>query len=155
MLDIGTFGPYYDYVYINFTVLTVEDELLDEGNTTIPYMIYLVLHDPNGDESYSYIEKSKKFTIGSEFDLRASKSYKVEAALDLFGCGPEYSKQVNLSNTTSGGVEINFETTDRIKTPLSEEPGVLGPGYGDVFFGETWVIYYMTFGDNKFCNGLD
>jgi hypothetical protein len=141
--DIWVYGPDYEYASINFTVLTVEDEILDEGNTTIPYMVYMVLHDPNGDGSYSYIEESEKFTIGSEFDLRTSKSYKVEVALDFFGCGPEYSKQVNLSNTTSGGVEITVETTDRIETGSSEKTGAMGPGYGDVFFGEKWVIYYQ------------
>ncbi len=142
-LDVGTYGPYYDYSYINFTVLIVEDEILDEGNTTIPYMVYMVLHDPNGDGSYSYIEESKSFTIGSEFDLGTSESYEVEAAIDLFGLGPEYSRQVNTSNTISGGVEINFETTDRIETPSSEEPGAMGPGYGDIFFGENWIICYQ------------
>jgi hypothetical protein len=145
-LDLGVYGPYYEYASINFTVdhlLTVEDEIIDEGNTTIPYMVYMVLHDPSGDGSYSYIETSEKFTIGSEFDLRTSESYKVEAALGFFGNGVDYSKQVNLSNTTSGGVEINFETTDRIKTSESEKTGAMGPGYGDVFFGENWIIYYQ------------
>ena len=142
-MDIGVYGPYYEYASINFTVLTVEDEILDEGNTTIPYMVYMVLHDPNGDGSYSYIEESEKFTIGSEFDLRTSEFVKVEAALDLFGCGFDYSIEVNLSNTTSGGVEINVETTKKLETPSLDEPGAMGPGYGDVFFGEKWIIYYQ------------
>ena len=141
--DLITLGPYYKYAYLNFTVLTVDEEIVDEGNTTIPCMVYMILHDPNGDGSYSYIEESEKFTIGSEFDLRTSKSTKVEAALDYFGNGIGFMNQVNLSNTTSGGVEINFETTQKIETPKSEKSGAMGPGYGDVFIGEKWDIYYQ------------
>lgn len=141
-LDWGIFGPYYEYSYINFTVLNSQEETVDEGVTTIPYMTYLVLHDPNGDGSYSYIEKDQQFTIGSEFDLGSSKRIGIEANLGFFGVGPSYSKYVNLSNTTSGGVEINFKTTDRFETSSTGTAGAIGPGYGDVFYGERWDIHH-------------
>jgi len=140
--DWFTYGPYYNYSYIDFTVLNVQEETVDEGIITIPYMTYLILHDPNGDGSYSYIEKGQQFTIGSELDLRSSKSTKTETYFGLFGVGTGYSEQVTLNNTTSGGVEINFKTTDTIETSKTGTAGVIGPGYGDVFYGEQWDIHY-------------
>ena len=140
--DLGTYGPYYNYSYIDFTVLKLEEKVEDEGVITIPYMTYLILHDPNGDGSYSYIEKDQQFTIGSEFELRSSKMTRTEANIGAFGMGIGASDQVTLNNTSSGGVEINLKTTDRIETSKTGTSGVIGPGYGDVFFGEQWDLHY-------------
>ena len=140
--DLFTYGPYYNYSYIDFTVLKQEEKVEDEGVITIPYMTYLILHDPNGDGSYSYIEKDQQFTIGSEFELRSSKMTRTEAYIGAFGVGIRASDQVTLNNTSSGGVEINLKTTDRIETSKTGTSGVIGPGYGDVFFGEQWDLHY-------------
>jgi hypothetical protein len=134
----------------------VEEEILDEGTTTIPYAVYLILHDPNGDGSYSYMEESVKSSIGSEFDFGTSASITIEAHAKWFGQGVDSSSSVNMSTTESGGVEISIETADRIETPKTEEPGAMGPGYGDTFFGEEWVIHYQFINRTTwYSNGTD
>jgi len=134
----------------------VEEEILDEGNTTVPYAVYLILHDPNGDGSYSYMEESVKSSIGSEFDFGTSTSITTEAHAEWFGCGVDSSSSVNMSTTESGGIEISIETTDRIETPKTEEPGAMGPGYGDTFFGEEWTVHYQFINRTTwYSNGTD
>ncbi|NIA11884.1 MAG: hypothetical protein GWP10_19700 [Nitrospiraceae bacterium] len=102
------------------------------------------------------MEESVKSSIGSEFDFGTSASITIEAHAKWFGQGVDSSSSVNMSTTESGGVEISIETADRIETPKTEEPGAMGPGYGDTFFGEEWVIHYQFINRTTwYSNGTD
>jgi len=132
----------YLRLYVKAPTIITEDTVLEEGNTTIP-LVYLVLHDPSGDGSYSYIEKGQEFTIGAELDLGTSKTVKKENKLDLWIVSFGASEQVTTNKTKAEGVEINFNTKDRIGTPSIDEPTIIGPGHGDVFYGERWDLHYQ------------
>ncbi len=128
--------------------------------TLLPLMPSIILRDPPGDGSFSYIEKGtsvcKTYTTSLSYEVGGGGSLELHLGGDLSGAvGIGVEVDVNLSTTFDIGVEFQVtyekltdstfqtctEATERIST--SEDEMIVGGSQGgDVFMGEAINIVF-------------
>ncbi|MGD0029356.1 MAG: hypothetical protein ABSC91_10510 [Candidatus Bathyarchaeia archaeon] len=121
------------------------DVILDEGTTLIPTVVYSILHDPPGDESYSYIEQSVTTSTETTLSGGSGCTTGFEVSADFLGNGVDASSQISVK--TSDSRSDAFVETYQVGWTSSQEnsdPLYIGPGRGDVFFGESWLLHYRV-----------
>ena len=140
-----------------FTKLTSEVyELLDTGTKYLGQQLYLILHDPSGDRSFSsFIETTTiSIGVGGEISYGVSGSLEIGTDFKLFGIGVGASFKVELKATEEEGYEYRYEITDITGLTSSQDEydkDYIGPGYGDRYWGEAWTLkwelkaYYRTY----------
>ncbi|MBI4778162.1 OmpA family protein [Candidatus Desantisbacteria bacterium] len=101
--------------------------------TTIPFLPLFILHDPNGDASFT------------ELALRAQISHLMRFAISSIPARIEETLQEELSfSSIKGNLLVKRHGTDTLEFILtttqaisseksSESPNLIGPGYGDVY----------------------
>jgi len=124
-------------------------------STVSPEIPLMILRDPPGDKSYSYISKTMSTSVNIGF------SYQLEAGIGVFGkfkvggggeipgvgstgtwVGGELEAKVGLRNTIQGSQQIKLSVTEKLKTSDSEL--ITGPR-GDVYMGAALnIIYALT-----------
>jgi len=120
----------------------VEEETLDQGVTLIPKVAYAVLHDPSGSGSYSYLKESTSNVLAAQFSLSVGVGVSVEAQAEAFGSGVGARAGVKMTATVTEGMEITYTTTDEVRSSQSGDRDHIGPGFGDVFWGEAWEVHW-------------
>ncbi|NVM54714.1 MAG: hypothetical protein HWN66_13515, partial [Candidatus Helarchaeota archaeon] len=132
----------------NFTfVKLISDvvEQLDSGMNFVGQVLYLILHDPNGDNSFSGFAEttSLSMTVGSSF--AASVGIELSASYDMFGYGVGASSRLQVGQTSERSAEYMVTDTTELTSSLdSSNKDYIGPGYGDCYWGEaitySWVL---------------
>jgi len=127
-------------------------ELLDYGTEFIGEKLYLILHDPPGDNSFSGYAESTSLSIGINSHFTQSHSFGVEAEASLFGWG--LGASANIKATWSTESQYQFKVTDvteLISSVDNYNKDFIGPGYGDRYWGEaisySWSLkaFYRTY----------
>jgi hypothetical protein len=127
-------------------------EILQQNETTLGEKLYLILHDPNGDDSTSSYEESTTLSMGIGCEITAGVTAGLEVGIEqegsffgLFKTGAKASNKLSLSMETSLGFDARFEMTDSTFLTSSDSSHVdfIGPGYGDRYWGELWILKYV------------
>jgi len=139
-----------DLAYLNFNY-DETDELLIEDNTDpdsivnkIP-SVYAIVHDPNGDSSYSQIKEFTSNEIGYSASLSVGRNVYTEAAGSYFGQGAEHSEDVTITVTGTNSMTVSYTVSQSVSSQTSNEKDKIGPGHGDVYWIEEWEIPYKIF----------
>ncbi|MFX1408377.1 MAG: hypothetical protein ACFFBW_15610 [Promethearchaeota archaeon] len=132
-----------DFTFIK--ILVEVDSLLESNSTLIGDQLYLILHDPNGDHSYSSFAETTVFSlgVGAEISTSLGIDVKIGADFELFGIGGGASTSLGYKDTTEFGFDFRYEITESSSfssNTISDNPDYIGPGYGDVYWGEAWII---------------
>ena len=142
----GTINDTREFTFLRTVVESVE--ILDVGQDTIGQQLYLILHDPNGDESYSGFNETTTLSIGVSHEITTSGAEDVELGInfDLFALGTGGSTLVSENETEELGFDFRFEVSDPTgltSNQDSNDPDYIGPGYGDMYWGETWIFSWV------------
>ncbi len=120
-------------------------DILEQNTTTIGEQLYFILHDPNGDNSYSSFSQTSKVTMGVNLEITSNSGDKWEIgyAPELDGISPSMS--FSLESSASSGVEFDlaYDITDMYSltsSKISDDRNFIGPGFGDIYIGEGWVL---------------
>ena len=140
-----------------FTKLTLEvHELLDEDTKYLGQQLYMILHDPCGDRSFSSFTETSTISIGVGGEITAGVTGGLEfgGGFSLFGIGVSSSFKLELKASTEIGYGYRYEITDITSLTSSQDiydEDYIGPGYGDRYWGEAWTLkwelkaYYRTY----------
>ncbi|MFX0086145.1 MAG: hypothetical protein ACFFAU_10735 [Candidatus Hodarchaeota archaeon] len=128
-------------------------EKVDEGYEFIGTQLYSILHDPNGDRSYSHFTKSQIITDWFEHKINygASLTIAAKAKASLFGTGvaacTELKVELEGTNTWKHITTIT-DTTDISSNFIwsNPDPDYVGPGFGDTYWGEAWGYRWICYG---------
>ena len=106
----------------------------DFGAKNLPWVPYLIVHDPNGNESQACFERSTTNTLGTELSFEVAAGVSVEAeALGVSG-----RLGVTLRAAGTQGFETSYTTSDRLCSSDDSDRDRIGPGYGDRYWGAQW-----------------
>lgn len=119
-------------------VLVTGDKIIGDYLTTVsPQMLFAVVHDPNGDHSYSYLSNGQTLTDGLEISLESElgAGYDFRAVIPVGG--PIAVNIGGLLDLTvgvgiSGELKCQTTTTEQFTTSQDESPNVIG-NHGDVY----------------------
>lgn len=126
----------------NFSkVVQVDYDVLNSGNEFVGNKLYSILYDPNGDYSYSGWKEGTTFAmgVGASISIGIGLSVGVEADFLLF----EGEANLEYKVTMESGFDFKYETTELTKITSGQrgyDPDGMGPGFGDYFWGEVWLI---------------
>ncbi|MFX1501034.1 MAG: hypothetical protein ACFFDH_08740 [Promethearchaeota archaeon] len=119
-------------------------EKLDEGLNNTGKQLYLILHDPHGDHSFSGFSEITSFSTGVSTHISNVENVKVGASISLFGIGAGAS--MNIKTTVTEDYDFRLETTDIsafTSNQESEDADYIGPGRGDIYWGEVWIVHWV------------
>ena len=132
----------------NFRKKTAEfTESIERNTTFVGQQLYLILHDPNGDGSYSGYEESTSlgFSVGMETSASAGVSLEVGDFAEFCGAETGASVKVSLETTATSGYDYTYTVTDKTELTSSmdsSDPNYIGPGYGDRYWGEATTLVW-------------
>ena len=151
-----------DVLHLTFVRLTNET-IKTVNQSTIPLgkQLYMILHDPNGDNSYSNFSETSVLSIG--VGLGALTVVGENFGIEYFYgyCGTDAGASLLLENkmTTETGFDFRYEiidTTNLTSSQVNDDPDYIGPGYGDRYWGETWILKWVFNATEKsYSNGTD
>ncbi len=123
-----------------------------EFSTVSPEIPLMILRDPPGDQSFSYLSKSTSssvnigFSYENEVGIGIFSKFKVGGGADIPGLGStgawvggEAEANIGLRNTIEGTQEIVISATEMLKTSGSD---VIIGERGDVYMGAAINILY-------------
>lgn len=124
-----------------------------------PSLVDMILRDPPGSESYSYISKGSTFSTVEAFSISGGTSESSEAKVSLgteftIGLGFEtetsitadYTTGLSKSTTRTSEGELQHDVTIEESWQTSDSPELAGPG-SDLFFGSS-TNYVVSLADN-------
>ena len=116
----------------------VEQESLASGSDDLPFIPFLVVHDPNGDASYSCVatEVSRQLSLTTRVS-RTTETF-LEGEITVLGIGGGGSLSASATQTTENEIAIRHTAGTADCSDSSSEPGRIGPGHGDWLVGELW-----------------
>ena len=143
----GTTNDTREFTFVR-TLFEVE-EMLDVGQDTIGQQLYLILHDPNGDESYSGFNETTTLSVGVSHEITTTGAEHIELGInfDLFDLGAGGSTLVSENESEEVGFDFRFEVSDPTSLTSNQDsidPAFIGPGYGDTYWGETWIFSWVV-----------
>lgn len=134
-----------DTISITFVRIEFEiEEMLDFGTEIHGDKLYMILHDPHGDESYSGFTETTTVSIGFGYEITNSEAGMISIGMsyNLFGIELGASTETTTTETEEEGFDFRLErsdTTSLTSNQLDGNPDYIGPGYGDVYWGESWI----------------
>ncbi|MHA2101418.1 MAG: hypothetical protein ACW99A_22405, partial [Candidatus Kariarchaeaceae archaeon] len=133
------------YRTFNFEWVRFVDQYLEEsGNEVIGDKLYLIIHDPAGDNSASNFAQTQTITMNAGIEVTGGVSITAKAGGGLFGVGGEASAGVSLEATV--GAEFSYSMsvgTALSSSQVSDDPAFMGPGRGDYYWGEAWIFHWQ------------
>ncbi|MFX1507495.1 MAG: hypothetical protein ACFFDC_15535, partial [Promethearchaeota archaeon] len=134
-------------------IVNQETEILLQGYKTLGEKLYLILHDPSGDESISSYETTSTVSLGVGAEVTAGITTGLEFGVEesgsffgLFQTGFEASTKLELSYEVSAGFDARYEVVDSTflsSSNTNDDPDYIGPGFGDTYWGEAWELHWL------------
>ncbi|MFW9903195.1 MAG: hypothetical protein ACFFFH_02600 [Candidatus Thorarchaeota archaeon] len=134
-------------------IVSQETEILLQGYRTLGEKLYLILHDPSGDESISSYETTSTVSIGVGAEVTAGITTGLEFGVEesgsffgLFETGFDASTKLELSYEVSAGFDVRYEVVDSTflsSSNTNDDPDFIGPGFGDTYWGEAWEFHWL------------
>jgi len=136
---------HFTFVNINFEVT----EILNSSTQILGKQLYLILHDPHGDGSYSGFSQTTKLSmgIGCEITSAIGGSMEIGDFAELWGVEAGASVKIEGKVTQEEGYDFRFEVTDTTSltsSQVTDDPDYIGPGYGDRYWGESWIYRWIV-----------
>lgn len=153
-----------DILNFTFTKLTSDVyELLERDRQYIGQKLYLILHDPNGDNSFTSYKETEivSMAVGLEIISGVSESLTLGDIVTDPLCGIEagHTTKLERKTTTEEGYEFRYEITDTTELTSSQDSfnkDYIGPGYGDRYWGESWTLNWELKAYHRtYFNGTD
>ncbi|NHJ87097.1 MAG: hypothetical protein FK734_16660 [Asgard group archaeon] len=127
----------------NFTKL-LEDpfiEVLQSHYEVIGEKLLAIIYDPNGDNSYSCWQEEATYSmsIGAEISKSISTEIGIGFESPIFEAGINF----NFGMFKEEGYHFAIETSSldsRTSSQASSNPDLIGPGRGDFYWGQGWII---------------
>jgi hypothetical protein len=124
-------------------------EIIEENTTYLGQELYLILHDPGGDNSYSsYTDESYNLTIGVEMELVNADhdSYGFSNGLGMMGfefLGGGITWENNEDELEDMTHFMKITDSNHLTSSLeNENSNYIGPGYGDSYWGVSEIIIW-------------
>ena len=135
----------------NFQFVKITHEvtqILNSSTQIIGKQLYLILHDPHGDNSFSSISESTTLSIGvgSQITNALGVSVEVGAEFKLFGVVAGASVLLEAKQTLTQGYDFRYEikeTTSLTSSQVTDDADYIGSGYGDRYWGESWIYKWV------------
>lgn len=128
----------------NFTFGKAEIEvtdMLDSGTDFIGEVLYLILHDPVGDNSFSGYSKSTSLCTKVKAGFMMQQGFKIGPAPGLGGFFGGASLSMQFKEVWEEGFTYRITNTDQLTSNLERyNKDFIGPGRGDVYWGEAQVL---------------
>ncbi|MHA2296790.1 MAG: cadherin repeat domain-containing protein [Candidatus Hodarchaeales archaeon] len=134
-------------------IVSQDTEILLQNYKTLGEKLYLIVHDPSGDESVSSYETASTVSIGVGAEVTAGITTGLEFGVEesgsffgLFKTGFEASTKLELSYEVSAGFDVRYEVVDSTflsSSNINDNPDFIGPGYGDTYWGEAWELHWL------------
>ncbi|MFW9991006.1 MAG: carboxypeptidase-like regulatory domain-containing protein [Candidatus Odinarchaeota archaeon] len=116
--------------------------VLQSGDYNMGEQLFLILHDPNGDMSFSSYEEgtTMKWIEGTGGGHGISGGVKFEVKAGLFGTGGSTIGSIGVELDVGEDYEFSTEVTNIFGLQShyaygENENSFMGPGYGDVYYG--------------------
>ena len=143
-----------------FVKVTFEyTQILNSSTQIIGKQLYLILHDPHGDNSFSSISESTTLSIGvgSVITNALGVSVEIGAEFSLFGINAGASVLLEAKETVTQEYDFRYEiieTTSLTSSQVTDDAEYIGPGYGDRYWGESWIYKWVLNGTQRtYSNG--
>ncbi len=116
---------------------------LDEGQMDLGSNLYLIIYDPPGDDSHSTFTEQTEVTRTNSFSVDVALGFEAELDASFFNIGAEakfgldfgYGFEYEWSNT-------DIDTLEMSSSINNDEKELVGPGYGDMYWGEREVFLW-------------
>jgi len=115
------------------------------GETTIPAVIYLIVHDPPGDRSYAWVQTRNSVQAVVRLSLEAEVGADISVGLEAGIAGVEVSRDVSMSARAETELIATFTTEETYKTSEGGDPSTIGPGKGDKVVYQPLTIRYQLY----------
>lgn len=136
-------------------------ELLNSSTEILGKQLYLILHDPHGDNSHSHFSDTTKLSLGVGIERTSSLGVSLEVGYyaDCFGIETGASLALSLKETIQTGFDFRWEITDTTSltsSQVDDNADYIGPGYGDRYWGESWILKWVLNATYRvYSNGTD
>ncbi|MHA2065268.1 MAG: hypothetical protein ACXABY_12905, partial [Candidatus Thorarchaeota archaeon] len=132
-----------------FSKLTVEVmEQLDAGDEYLGQQLYMILHDPNGDRSYSGFRRQTGLSLGVGASIAFSYGKEEGWMLPVAGFpGVEAGYSTKLEYKLSTKFDFRYEIKDTVGLTSNKfwtDSDYMGPGFGDTYWREAWGIHWTS-----------
>jgi len=128
----------------NFTFGKAEMEvinMLDSGVDFIGDVLYLILHDPVGDRSFSGYSKSTSLCTRVKSSFMMQQGFKIGVSESLSKYFGGASTSLQFKEVFEDGFSYRITNTDTLTSNLERyNKDFIGPGRGDVYWGEAQVL---------------
>ncbi|MBN2155482.1 MAG: fibronectin type III domain-containing protein [Candidatus Lokiarchaeota archaeon] len=145
-----------------FVKIVIEvGELINSSTEILGKQLYMILHDPHGDNSYSFFEQSTQLSLGVGMELITAVGVNIEVGetFELFGVETGASLALSFKTTMETGYDFRYEITDTTSltsSQVTDNPDYIGPGYGDRYWGESWILKWVLNATYRvYSNGTD
>ncbi|MBD3352729.1 MAG: hypothetical protein GF364_14675, partial [Candidatus Lokiarchaeota archaeon] len=135
---------HFTFVKIIFEVASI----VNSSTEILGKQLYLILHDPHGDNSYSSYTQSTQLSMGVGMELASSVGVSLEIGDDfsLFGVELGASMLLEYKATVETGFDFRYEITDTnslTSSQVTDDADYIGPGLGDRYWGESWILKWV------------
>ena len=147
----------FQFVKIEFEIT----ETLNSSTEVLGKQLYLILHDPHGDNSFSSISESTTLSFGVGCEVTKAEGFTLEIGddLGLFGFEVGSSELLSIKTTIGLGFDFRYEVTDTTSltsSQVTDDADYIGPGYGDRYWGEAWLFKWVVNASyREYSNGTD
>lgn len=137
-----------EYNRITENVVVTGPTLITEAFVTgLPEIPIKIIHDPSGDQSYSFFEQQSmvRQEVCLSFQISAGKKTYAKAGIDFHGTGAGIEGYIDANISASSSLTWALEIDERELTTSAQSStsaSVIGPGCGDVYVGIGMNILY-------------
>ncbi len=125
--------PFGEKIKPNLTYITVRiTSKVYSTYTSIPIIPITILHDPNGDKSYTAVQPQICITHLLNINI-AGLEVKAEDQKELLFELQKAKIEIKPIAENNNTVKINYIPKEEITSSLSNDPCLIGPGLGDIY----------------------
>ncbi len=128
----------------NFSkIITIESELLEEGQKELGSKLMLILYDPPGDQSFSSWTSETKVRIKNSIEFNIGVQIEGQIGVELFNSESTTKTTIDLNGGPDFAWENVFTDIEELTSSINDENRELvGPGYGDIYYGEFQILLW-------------
>ncbi|NVM29598.1 MAG: right-handed parallel beta-helix repeat-containing protein [Candidatus Helarchaeota archaeon] len=137
--------------YPNNLEIEKRAEIADNGTIVIPDYLSEIIYDPPGDHSYSQMKAGTTVSYGTSIETEVGAGRFAEMEFLVFGFGGGVDMSANWREKQGYDVEVDITYEKTLTSSLnSEDPALIGPGRGDLYYGAGLVINYYIIVNNYY-----
>ncbi|MFX0140949.1 MAG: hypothetical protein ACFFDN_45340, partial [Candidatus Hodarchaeota archaeon] len=119
----------------------VREKIIDAGVTFGIPIIHAIVYDPPGKGSYGYIESGRISYTSLEYDDSTMGKIGLKIDIETVGSGLEQDLSTEIIDASGTSFIIKKTSTEQITSSKSTHTEYIGPGRGDVVWGEMLTNY--------------